>query len=118
MQQELKVGIAGAGFIAPHHLEALHRIPRIQVLAICDTDARRRDALQQHWNIRHGATTVEEMLERVQLDVVDVLLPPPLHASAATACLLAGRDVFVEKPLATTSSDCRELRLLAQRASR
>ncbi len=58
---------------------------------------------------------METMLQEVQPDVVHVLLPPELHASAAEKCLSAGAHVFVEKPFCVTVEECRRVQSMAQR---
>ena len=64
---------------------------------------------------RYGAARCYESLEQMlgdgesELDVVHVLLPPDLHARAASALIDAGLHVFLEKPMATDAQECASL---------
>ncbi len=108
-----KVGLLGAGYILDAHAQALARIPRLQIRAVCD--AVRSRALRAA--ARYGAPDVYASLEdlaRSDCEVVHVLLPPPLHLSAARTLLEAGKSVFLEKPMGLDSSACRQLAELAR----
>jgi predicted dehydrogenase len=103
----LRVGLAGAGFIAEYHLQVLRTLPNVRAVAICDPDTGRAERLRDAWNIDRSAATVSAMLAPDDLDVVHVLVPPPFHANVTLAALAADCDVLVEKPLATSTAECR-----------
>ena len=63
-------------------------------------------------------TDVESMLQRARPDVVSICTPPHLHLPNARRCIEAGAHVLVEKPLAATAAECRELALLGGNADR
>ena len=118
MPPSVRVGIVGAGYIAPYHLAALRGVRDARVVAVCDRAHDRAAALARAHGIEGVHERLEDMLAREALDVVHVLLPPPQHASAAGLALDAGAHVLVEKPLATTSEDCRRLASRAASAGR
>ena len=109
--QPIRVGFLGTGYIADWHAKAIRSISAASLDAVCDKDAVRAQSFCQ----RHGAgawyDSLDAMLQecRGKLDVVHVLLPPDLHASAASSLIDQGLHVFLEKPMATTPLDCAEL---------
>jgi predicted dehydrogenase len=103
----MRVGIVGAGNISAQYSASLDRLPQLQVTAVCDLDADRADALAA----AHGARVLPltELLESADVDVVLVLTLPASHADVAHAAIAAGKHVYVEKPLATSVAQGREL---------
>ena len=105
-----RVGILGAGFISDHHLWALQSVPGVRVTAVCDTDGPRALKVQKRWGVPRVFESLPALLNSGQVDVVHILLPPPLHTSSALACMEAGCDVFLEKPVATSVAECEDLK--------
>jgi predicted dehydrogenase len=61
---------------------------------------------------------VDEVIHDDSIDLVDICLPPYLHAEVAMRAMKAGKHVFCEKPMALTPADCRRMVAAAQRAGR
>jgi predicted dehydrogenase len=61
---------------------------------------------------------LDGLLGDPQVDLVDLCLPPNLHAAAAIAALRAGKHVFVEKPMALTAADCDRMVKAAEKAGK
>jgi predicted dehydrogenase/nucleoside-diphosphate-sugar epimerase len=108
----LKAGVVGAGHIAEFHIQALQRMPNVEIVGICDLDRAKADALGAKFNI----PVLESLaaLRAAGADVINVATPPHTHAAVASEALRAGCHVFVEKPLATDAEDCIKLRDLAK----
>ena len=113
-----RVAILGAGFISDFHIRALRETPGAELVAICDSDASKATAAARRWAIPNCYRSVEEMRAGAAVDVVHVLVPPPHHATASLACLQAGWDLFLEKPLAATAAESREIKLAAEAQGR
>ena len=111
--KKIKVGIAGLGFIGPAHIEALRRIPGIEVVAVSETSAElaKDKALQLGIAKHHGSF---ENLLKENIDCVHICTPNNLHFKMAKTALLAGKHVVCEKPLATTVDEGKELLELAK----
>ncbi|MCH7399153.1 Gfo/Idh/MocA family oxidoreductase [Belliella sp. DSM 107340] len=111
--KKIQAAIVGTGFIGPAHLEALRRLPNIEVVALCEVNidlAREKAAILGIPN----AYTFEEMLQNPEIDVVHICTPNFLHYSQSKAALLAGKHVVCEKPLATKIEEAEELVALAE----
>jgi predicted dehydrogenase len=114
----LRVGFLGAGVISAPHALALKNLPHARLVAICDKDAAKAQALGRQWNVNSIFDSLPDMLSEAALDVVHILLPPSAHASAAIECLESGAHIFVEKPFCTTARDCAAVEQAAARANR
>jgi predicted dehydrogenase len=105
----VRVGVVGLGYWGPNLIRNLHEIPEAEATWMCDmrpdalaTLGRRFPAVRQ---TRH----LDEMLEDETLDAVAVVTPVATHYDLAMRVLEAGRHVYVEKPLAPSSDEAREL---------
>ena len=117
MKDRLRVGLVGAGGITRAHIPGYRLCAdRAEVTAIADARAEAaaaaRDAL--------GGGTVfadwRDLLERGQVDAVDICLPHDLHAPAAIAAAEAGKHVLVEKPIARNLDEADAMVDAAERA--
>jgi predicted dehydrogenase len=127
----INVGIAGIGFMGWIHYLAYQRVRGVKLAAVC---SRNKIKLAGDWrgikgNFGPEGTKVdlsgvsgyedyEQMLADPTIDLVDLCLPPDLHADAAVKAFKAGKHVFVEKPMALTTADCRRMVQAAEKADR
>jgi predicted dehydrogenase/nucleoside-diphosphate-sugar epimerase len=111
--EPIKVGLLGAGYILNAHANALRAIPSAKMAAICDISEGRAEKAARQFGIPKVFTSLDEMLQS-PVDVVHVLLPPQLHEDAAEKIILAGKSVFMEKPMGPSSERCGYLVKLAK----
>ncbi len=109
----IKVGVAGLGFIGPAHIEALRRIPGIEVVAISETSKELAKSKAEQLGIPKYFSSYPELLKQ-DFDCVHICTPNSLHFEMAKEALLAGKHVVCEKPLATTIAEGEELVKLAK----
>ena len=112
MSQTIKAAIVGTGFIGPAHLEALRRLPHVEVTALVEVDQELANEKAKMLGIPN-AYTFEDMLKQSDIDVVHICTPNFLHFAQAKAVLLAGKHVICEKPLAVKIEEAEELVALA-----
>ncbi len=109
-------GLIGLGQINRAHVLAYQEArERAAVVAVCDVDAAVAAARASELGCA-AYTDYRELLRDRRVAAVDITLPHNLHYEVARAALDAGKHVIVEKPLAATSQQCRELIELAERA--
>ena len=127
----IRIGIAGIGFMGMIHYLAYGKLRDARVVALCDSNPKR---LTGDWrDIRgnfgppgvqmdlSGVRTYAEldaMLADGEIDLLDVTLPPSLHADVACRALARGKHVFSEKPMALTARDCERMLRSAAKAKR
>ncbi len=108
----LRIGFAGAGFIAGVHAGVLARDPRVRVHAVIDPDLQRVTAFA----LATGATVVPSLEDLLgEIDALYICTPNALHADAAAHALDAGVSVFSEKPMATSLDAARAVLAAASR---
>jgi virulence factor len=114
----LRVGVVGAGNIA--HIAQLPTLASRDDVELTGVVTRKADPdpLVRRWGFRNAYPTVEALLEAETLDAVFILTPRSEHAGATQAALMAGVDVFCEKPLATSAVEAESLAQLATDSGR
>ncbi len=111
--QKIQVGVVGTGFIGPAHIEALRRLPNVEVAALCEvTPELARQKADQLGIAR--SYTFEELLKQDDITSIHICTPNFLHYSQSKAALLAGKHVVCEKPLAKDLAEAEELVALAK----
>ena len=111
----LKIGIVGCGKIADQHVDAIHRIPDCEVVALCDREPLMAKQLGERFGISACFSELSEMLEAERLDVVHITTPPQSHYSLAKQCLESGSHGYLEKPFTITAGETESLIRLAER---
>jgi predicted dehydrogenase len=114
-----RIGIIGAGWwAAANHLPILKANPDCEVVAVNRLGQAELRQLQDQFGIPRAFEDYREMLHKVQLDGVIVSSPHVLHHQHALAVIRRGWHVMVEKPLATTADDARDIVEAARGAGR
>lgn len=112
---DLRVGLIGAGWIAESHVLHIDAAPGARLVAACDLDLARAEAVAVGRNARAYADWVQ-MVEREQLDAVWICTPPMHHRAPAVAALELGINVYLEKPIARDLSDGEAIVAAARRS--
>ncbi|NVJ86219.1 MAG: Gfo/Idh/MocA family oxidoreductase [Algoriphagus sp.] len=113
MSKKINAAIVGTGFIGPAHLEALRRIPNIEVVGLVEVTQELADEKAALLGIPK-AYTFDEMLKDSDIDVVHICTPNFLHYPQTKAALEAGKHVICEKPLAVKIEEAEELVAIAK----
>lgn len=97
----IRVGMLGSGFISHIHCEAYKKIYGYEVVlaGLYSKDESSAKELQNNFGFERLYTSMEELLNDANIDIIDICTPPFLHISMAKAALKAGKHVIVEKPL-------------------
>jgi predicted dehydrogenase len=101
-----------------HHLYCYKNCPQANVVAICDVDEARLQAVGDEYGIKARFTQYEELFALPDLHAVSVALPNFLHAPVTIAALKAGLHVMCEKPLAMTAQEGEAMVAAAKAANR
>ena len=88
------------------------------LLAVCDIDPKRLNAVREQWPEVKLTTSIADVLKDEDVAGVVIATPAGSHYVLAKEVLLAGKDVFVEKPLALKVTEGRELVEFANKAGR
>lgn len=117
VQDTVKIGLVGAGYIAKWHAEVLAGVPGVQLVAVCDPALSAAQGLAQAHGIAAYAS-LPQMMAECPCDAVHILTPPHLHKPLALEALALGAHVLVEKPFATSVAEAADMRAAAHAAGR
>jgi predicted dehydrogenase len=108
MTTKIKVGLIGCGNISGIYFKTIPKFNILEIVACADIDLDRARTKAQEYNISK-ACTVEELLNMKEIDIVINLTIPSAHAEVCLKALDAGKNVYVEKPLAVTREDGKRI---------
>ena len=102
----LRIGVIGVGYLGQHHARIFSELEHVQLLGVADLDRSRADMIAA----KFGCAAFADWKELVaQCDAVSIVTPTTTHHEITLACLKAGKDVFVEKPVTVTLEEAREI---------
>ena len=110
-KSDLRVALVGAGNLARwDHLPNLTKLPGVSLRAIYSASGARGKSYALRFGAAWCASDYDEILRDPEIDLVLIASRNQDHAAQALAALQAGKHVFVEKPMALTEDECREMR--------
>ncbi|WP_328470774.1 Gfo/Idh/MocA family oxidoreductase [Actinoplanes sp. NBC_00393] len=105
----IRVGVIGTGMIGQDHIRRMTTVlSGVEVTAVSDVNAEAATAVAEQIGARVH-TTGQELIVSPQVDAVVVCSWGPTHEQYVLAAIAAGKPVFCEKPLATTTEACRRI---------
>jgi len=113
----VRLGVVGCGNIAQQNIRGYVQHPLAEVVALCDTRRERAEARATQFGIE--PTIFEDyrvLLERDDIDAVELLTPTFLHAEQIIAALEAGKHVSCQKPIAVTLGEVDRIEAAAAAA--
>ncbi|MBI4720753.1 MAG: Gfo/Idh/MocA family oxidoreductase [Chitinivibrionia bacterium] len=106
--EKVRVAIVGAGHVAQvAHIPAYVSNPNVELVAIVDEDPVKGKKLKNQYGCKSFFEDLTEMLNKEEVDAVDICTPNYLHAPMAVAALRSGRHVLCEKPLARNAAEAK-----------
>jgi UDP-2-acetamido-3-amino-2,3-dideoxy-glucuronate N-acetyltransferase len=114
-EQQVKVAVVGCGYWGKNLVRNFHQLGSLQT--ICDVDSDRVREMAEHYGVSHSFD-FESVLADPHIHAVAIAAPAVRHYELASRALEAGKDVFVEKPLALEVQDGQDLVNLATRRGR
>lgn len=105
----MRIGLLGFGAIGHEHAAAVHAVPELELVAVCDPNQERLTAALAQSPSVETFSDADLMLESGLLDAVIVSTPPNSHAEWAHKALKRNLHAIVEKPMALTAAECDDL---------
>lgn len=107
---KLRVGIVGLGWVSQvFHLPILTKMEDVEVVAVCDRDKSRSRMISERFGITRSYTDFQQMIGKEDLEAIHVCTSTDAHLPVTLAALEAGKDVFVEKPIARRYSEALQM---------
>jgi predicted dehydrogenase len=115
--KDIHIGLIGTGGMGKAHATAFKNVPLVfgiepgrPVLEIvADVDENALEKWAGEFGFARWTTNWQEIIEDSRVDLVDITTPNHLHAEMAIAAAQAGKHIYCEKPLATTSADAARI---------
>jgi predicted dehydrogenase len=107
--EKVRVGVIGVGQIGKHHLDNYTKVANAEVVAIADVNQAEAERVGERYQIPNVYTNFRELLQRDDIQAVDVCLHNNFHMPVTVAALEAGKDVFCEKPMAGSYIDAETM---------
>ena len=117
-EKKVNVAVVGCGRWGLNHVRTAAGLPDAQLRVVCDRDVSRRTAVAEISPDIPFTTDLETLLVDPQVEAVIVATPAETHYTLSQRFLEAGKHVLVEKPMALTSGEARELTALARQKQR
>jgi predicted dehydrogenase len=122
------MGFIGAGQQGLNDFRGFSSVPGLQVAAVCDVDSMKQKRFKNlvvNWQKEKGMVErcdmyerYEEILERTDIDAVEVVTPDHWHALQTIHACQAGKDVYVQKPLSFTIQEALKMTDVAEKTKR
>jgi predicted dehydrogenase len=114
----VRVGIVGCGYWGPNLVRTLVTMQNVRVARVSDIRPGRLDFIAQRYPDVIGSCDAMEVISDPNIDAIVIATPPKTHHELAFAALRAGKHVMVEKPLATSVEEGRQVVHLAAKLGR
>jgi UDP-N-acetylglucosamine 3-dehydrogenase len=110
----LRIGVVGVGVMGSNHARVLSELPGVKLVGVVDPDRKTREHVARHLKCSAFAD-LDGLIER-GVDAVTIAAPTHLHRDIAIDCAARGIHILVEKPIASTIEEGREIVAAARRA--
>lgn len=107
----LKVGVLGAGHLGKIHLRLLNQSEKYELVGFYDPNSANAEKVAKEFGYRKF-DTISELIQAV--DVVDIVTPTLSHYDCAKEAIMAGKHIFIEKPISNTVEEAEEIIALAR----
>ncbi len=115
-QQTLGIGIIGAGNIIKRHALAHRAFPDLsRLVGVADIDLKRATRAKENFGFEHAFGNHKELLDRGDVDVIDICTPANHHTRLVVEAIEAGKHVLCEKPMTITLAEADEIIAAAER---
>jgi predicted dehydrogenase len=114
---QMGVGIIGYGFMGKVHAYGYRSIPfyydpppvQTRLVGVATSSPESAEAARRHGGFELGTADWRQLVERRDIQIIDVCSPNPLHAEQLKAALAAGKHIYCDKPLTVTAREAAEV---------
>ena len=108
----MKIGVIGVGHLGQHHARILNELKDTELIGVYDSNQSRTEEIAYKNNCK-TFTEVTDLLSEV--DAVNIATPTTTHFDFGKQCLLAGKHIFIEKPICSNLEDAEDLVSIAEK---
>ncbi|MEP1208336.1 MAG: Gfo/Idh/MocA family oxidoreductase [Rhizobiaceae bacterium] len=121
--KKLRIGLVGYGFMGRVHSNAFHQAPHYfdseyqpELVAVCGRDKANAEAHAARWGFSSVETDWRALIERDDIDLIDIAAPNDMHHDIAIAAAEAGKMIMCEKPLGRNATESQEMVAAVEKA--
>ena len=114
--KRIGMGLVGAGFVGPHHVDAVRRLGYVDIVAVAGSNDASGQAKAEALGAHRGYGSYQALIDDPAVQVVHNATPNHLHYAVTSAALARGKHVVSDKPLAMTAAESKRLVEEARRA--
>lgn len=108
----LKIGVLGAGHLGKIHLKLAQQSEKLELIGFYDPNPENSKKLEAEFGYR-AFSSISELIEHS--DIVDIVTPTLSHYDCAKMAIVAGKHIFLEKPIANSVQEAEEIIELAKK---
>jgi predicted dehydrogenase len=114
IQMPYNVALIGAGVWSKNHLTGWRAQSDVNISWVVRSTQARAEQMARAYGVANWSADYKAVIERDDVDIVDILLPHDMHAEVACLAIERGKHVVLEKPLATNLKDARRIAEMAR----
>lgn len=107
--EKIGIGVIGVGFVGEGHIYFLNQLPNANVVGVADKNYIRAREIAEKYKIPLVYQDYEELLMRKEVDAVVIATPENVHREPAIAAAKEGKHILLEKPIASTLNDAKDI---------
>jgi len=112
--KKLGVAVIGIGFWGRNHVRVFSELPETELKAVCDVNKERVGAIAKQYGV-DAYTDSRSLLKRKDIEAVSICTWTTMHAKEALRAIRMGKDLLVEKPIASTVREAKRIVDLAEK---
>jgi predicted dehydrogenase len=114
----LKIAVVGCGYWGPNLIRNFYSLSDCEVKRVCDLDSSRLEHMRKLFCKVETTTNFDDVINDPQIDAVAIATPVRHHYEMAKKCLQAKKHTLIEKPMASSSEECKKIIELSQKHNR
>ena len=111
----LNIAIVGVGYWGPNLVRNFISLKNVNIGAVCDINAERLDFLKSRYPSLNTVSDYDDLIKNEKINAIVLATPIETHYDLAKKALLAGKHVFIEKPITLNSYKAEELKTISQK---
>ena len=108
-QKKINIGVVGCGYWGPNLIRNFNNLSGCRLKTVCDLSEARLRHMKELYPAVQTTSRLEDLIEDPELDAIVVATSVRFHYPMARQVLMAGKHVFIEKPMASSAAQCEEL---------
>ncbi|RJP16667.1 MAG: gfo/Idh/MocA family oxidoreductase [Candidatus Abyssobacteria bacterium SURF_5] len=115
--ERVKIGVIGCGQISDLTVWGYLEDERVEIAAVCDSDKEKAETKAKQWRAGKVYHDYRDLLQDKEVDAVEIITPHDLHCRMAIDAARSKKHISVQKPMACTVAECRQMTDAAQEAN-